>query len=124
MIALVTLAQFGLSWWRAMVAQVAEHPLTARGRSLTEQWKTSDGGDFHALLSLHESCPLAPSNAMGLIRLYYRTLEGMRNLAARFSPSLEQWARSEMQVCYRYAAVRIDERLTRMHALMAEMRTF
>jgi hypothetical protein len=123
--ALVTLAQFSLSWWRAMMAQVADHPLSARARTLTEHWAPAAGRrDFEALISLHETCPVPGSGKLGLVRQYYRVLESLKSFAARFSPSLAEWAQSEMDVCYRYAVVRVDERLTRAHAMIAEMRAF
>jgi hypothetical protein len=123
MFGLITCAQFGISWWRAMVAHVAEHPLSARGRAVAERWASAGARDFHALVSLNETCPFA-SSELGAVRVYFAVLEKLKNLAVRFSPTLSQWANHEMDVCFRYAVVRVDERLTRAHSMMAEMRNF
>jgi len=121
--ALVTCAQFGISWWRAMVANVAENPLSARGHAVTEM--ANAARDFHALVSLHETCPFATeSGQLGFVKGYYRALEALKGFFTSFSPTLSQWAANEMDVCFRYAAVRMDQRLARAHSMMAEMRSY
>lgn len=125
--ALATLAQFGLSWWRATVARVADNPLSEQGRSVAQRWGESVGdAGFDTLLSLHETCPAVGTTSEGLdsVRAYYRVMESLKKIGAKMAPTLARWAQSEMDVCFRYVAVRIDQRMANTHAMWAELRTY
>src|ERR1700682_6630636 len=79
-ISVVALSQFALYYWRAVLAGVAAQPVSDRvlvaaqvqnGR-LTSQ-------DFQTLAGLHNLTPdLCPNRSgLGLVRLYYRAIEGL-----------------------------------------------
>jgi hypothetical protein len=126
-IALATLAQFSISWWRAMLARVAEEPVSAQGRQAAEICASSpaDPAAFPALLGLHESCPELDGGCdhLLLVRAYYGLMKSLEKLLSLAAPSAAEWARSEMALCTQYATVRIDQRLASISAVWSEMRS-
>ena len=120
--ALIGLAQFGVSYWRSMLAS------TAAAQPLSERFCAASGlehgiagaSDFSAILSLHRLTPgldNQPSRLRGL-QVYYYLIDSLRRL-----PALNQWAQSEMTTCARYLAVTVDQRLSNNLACAAEMRS-
>jgi hypothetical protein len=119
--ALIGLAQFGVSYWRSMLASTAAQPLSTRfcTASGLEQG-TPSAGDFGAILSLHRLTPgldNQPSRLRGL-QVYYSLVDSLQKL-----PALSEWAQSEMTTCARYLAVTVDQRLSKNLACAAEMRS-
>jgi hypothetical protein len=125
-ISIVALTQFGLYYWRAVLAAVAGQPvsegvLAAAGvenRRLT-------GRDFRTLAGLHDLTPeLNPDRGgLGLVRLYYGIIDSISSAAGRYMPALGSWCDQELAVCARYAAVQIDRRLQANLELAAAMRS-
>ena len=120
--ALIGLAQFGVSYWRSMLASTAAQPLSERfcTASGLEHRKPS-ASDFSAILSLHRLTPgldNQPSRLRGL-QVYYSLVDSLRKL-----PALRQWAQSEMTTCARYLAVTVDQRLSNNLACATEMRSY
>jgi len=79
-ISIVALSQFALYYWRAVLAGVAAQPVSDRvlvaaqvenGRLMPEHFET--------LAGLHDLTPdLFPNGSgLGLVRLYYRVIEGL-----------------------------------------------
>jgi hypothetical protein len=117
----IGVAQFGVSYWRAMLASTAAQPLSDRFRTASglESRKPS-ASDFSAILSLHRLTPgleIRPSRLRGL-QAYYSAVNAVCKL-----PTLNQWAQSEMTTCARYLAVIVDQRLSSNLASAAEMRS-
>lgn len=120
--ALIGLAQFGVSYWRAMLANTAAQLLSERfcAASGLEHGMPS-ASDFSAIMSLHRLTPgldNQPSRLRGL-QVYYSLVDSLRKL-----PALNQWAQSEMTTCTRYLAVIVDQRLSNNLACAAEMRSY
>jgi hypothetical protein len=125
-ISIVALSQFALYYWRAVLAGVAAQPLSDRvlvaaqvehGR-LTPQ-------DFQTLAGLHNLTPdLYPNRSgLGLVRLYYRTIEGLDAFLAKKIPSFSAWSERERIICARYAAIQVDRRLQANLDLAASLRS-
>ena len=118
--ALIGLAQFGVSYWRSMLASTAAQPLSERFCTASGLKHGTPGAcDFSAILSLHRLTPgldNQPSRLHGL-QVYYSLVDSLRKL-----PALSQWAQSEMTTCTRYLAVVVDQRLSNNMACAAEMR--
>jgi hypothetical protein len=125
-ISIVALTQFGLYYWRAVLAAVAGQPvsdsvLTAarieNGRVL--------GSDFETLVGLHDLTPdLHPSRGgLGFVRLYYHIVDGISTTLGNAMPSVSSWCDQELAVCARYAAVQIDRRLQANLELAASLRS-
>jgi len=113
-ISIVALAQFGLYYWRAVVSGVASQPVSDRvllaarvenGRVTSQHCGT--------LAGLHDLTPdLYPNRGgLGLVRLYYRVVEGLEALAGTRVPAIAAWSNRERAICARYAAVQVDRRL-------------
>ncbi len=125
-ISTVALSQFALYYWRAVLAGVAAQPLSDRvlvaarvpnGRLLPEHFET--------LASLHDLTPdLRPGRGgLGLVRLYYRVIEGLDALLGKNLPSFTAWSERERIICARYAAVQVDRRLQANLDLAASLRS-
>jgi len=125
-ISIVALTQFGLYYWRAVLAAVAGQPvsegvLAAAG---VENRRVT-GRDFGTLAGLHELTPnLNPSSSgLGLVRFYYAIVNAISSAAGQHMPALAAWCDQELTVCARYAAVQIDRRLHANLELAAALRS-
>jgi hypothetical protein len=125
-ISIVAATQFGLYYWRAVLVnvagqQVSDSVLAAAG---VENGRVS-GGDFGILAGLHDlTLNLNPSEGgLGLVRAYYRMVDGVSALVGQRMPSVAAWCSQEQTVCARYAAVQIDRRLRANLELAASLRS-
>lgn len=120
-ISVVAMSQFALYYWRALLAGVAAQPVSDRVLAAAH---VEDGHvlpqHFETLAELHELTPdLKPNpSSLGLVRLYYRLVQGLGLL-----PMLAAWSEHERLVCARYAAVQVDRRLQANLALAASLRS-
>jgi len=126
LISIVALSQFALYYWRAVLASVAAQPVSDRvlvaaqvenGRLTPE--------DFPTLSGLHYLTPdLYPNRSgLGLVRLYYRFIEGLDVFLGETIPAFAVWSKRERIVCVRYAAVQVDRRLQANLDLAASLRS-
>ena len=125
-ISIVALSQFALYYWRAVLAGVAAQPVSDRvlvaaqvenGRLTPE--------DFQTLSGLHNLTPdLHPNRSgLGLVRLYYRVIEGLDVILGTKIPAFAVWSERERVICTRYAAVQVDRRLQANLDLAAALRS-
>ena len=125
-ISIVALAQFALYYWRAVLAGVASQPVSDRVLAAARvETGGLTGRDFERLVGLHDLTPdLNPDRGgLGLVRLYYRVIDGFNALASSRIPALATWIEQERTICARYAAVQIDRRLQANLALAASLRS-
>ena len=125
-ISIVALSQFALYYWRAVLAAVAGQPVSENvlaAASIENRRVTA--GDFQTLAGLHDlTLDLTPrSGGLGLVRLYYRIVDGMNVVAGKSMPALTAWCDQELTICARYAAVQIECRLRSNLELAASMRS-
>src|SRR6266403_683998 len=110
-ISIVALAQFGLYYWRAVLSGVASQPVSDRVlRAAHVENGRVTSQDFETLAGLHDLTPdLYPNRGgLGLVRLYYRVIEGVDALAGSRVPAIAAWSNRERGMCARYAAGRIS----------------
>ena len=113
-VSVVALAQFGLYYWRAVLAAVAGRPVSegvlAAARVDNRQLT---GEDFETFASLHELTPTLDPRAggLGFAKTYYSIINKVAAMASNRLPGLASWCDAERAVCARYAAVQIDMRL-------------
>lgn len=125
-ISVVTLSQFALFYWRAVLAGVAAQPVSDRVLAAA---RVEDGNlsaqDFDLLAGLHDLTPELHSGRGGLrmVRLYYRAVEGLHTLAGSRMPAFAAWCDRELTICARYAAVHIDRRLQANLALATSLQS-
>jgi hypothetical protein len=125
-ISIVALAQFGLYYWRAVLAGVAGQPVSDSVLDAAGvQNGRVTGGDFGVLAGLHDLTPeLHPSKGgLGVVRVYYRIVNSLSLLACGRMPAVTAWCDLELTVCARYAAVQIDRRLQANLELAASLRS-
>jgi hypothetical protein len=119
--AIGAMVQFGLYYWRSMIAGYASQPLSERFPLFSGlEHETPEAEDFGALLSLHRLTPTLGRRQDNLttLRAYYSAVKVLCKL-----PALHQWAQREMATCSRFVAVLVDQRLTQNLAYAAEMRS-
>lgn len=125
-ISIVALTQFALYYWRAVLAGVAALPVSDRvlaavhvedGRFLPQHFET--------LAGLYDLTPdLKPKQGgLGLVRVYYRIVQGLGMLFGKHLPVLAAWSERERVICARYAAVQIGRRLQANLELVASLRS-
>lgn len=111
-ISLAALAQFGLFYWRATIAVTAAHPISdAIRNSAGIEHPEVEAADFAALVLLVEVCPALKNDkgGIGAVRCYFRIVHFLGQF---LGPALGGWAVAEMDLCSRYLAVRLDQRIT------------
>jgi hypothetical protein len=115
------MCQFGLYYWRALLAGVAAEPISDRVRvaaRLEEQEPSAT--DFAQILSLIELTPgFGGSNGLAPVRAYFTVVSFLGRAILPLSP----WAEREKLVCTRYAAALLDRRLERVAAFAAASRS-
>jgi hypothetical protein len=125
-IAIVALGQFGLYYWRAVIAGIASQPISSRVLEAA-QVKDSEltGEDFEKLAGLHALTPQldAVDSGLGLVRSYYAFVRNLEALLGRLSPLVMTWSEREKVLCARYAAVQIERRLAANLAQVASVRS-
>lgn len=126
-VSIVALCQFGLYYWRALLAGVAAQPVF---NGILEAARVENGlvtgGDFAMLAGLHDLTPdLNPARGgLGFVRLYYRIADGLGAVAGRCMPVVAGWSERELAICARYAAVHIDRRRQANLELAASARSY
>jgi len=125
-ISIVALSQFALYYWRAVLAGVASQPVSDRVlvAAHIENGRLSPQ-HFQTLASLHDLTPdLNPKRSgLGLVRVYYRLIEGLDAIFGKKIPTLALWSERERAICARYAAVLVDRRLQANLDLAASLRS-
>jgi hypothetical protein len=116
------LAQFGISYWRSILAGMAAKQLSAEFAIASGlDHETPLAEDFGALLSLNRLTPGLNQSAGKMVGLqaYFTAVKMLSGL-----PALKSWAQSELNICSRYLAVIVDQRLSHNLACAAEMRSY
>jgi len=125
-ISIVALAQFGLYYWRAVLAGVASQPISA---DILEAVQVEEsqlcGADFEKLVSLLTLTPELKRSrgGLGLVPAYFKIVGELSNLFGQFSPALASWSEHERVLCARYAAVQVGLRLEANLAQAASIRS-
>jgi hypothetical protein len=125
-ISTIALAQFGVYYWRALVAGVAVEPISERVFSAAKVDKGQlSGDDFRSLEELHGLTPDLRTGAsgLGLVPMYFKIIQAVGKLTAGRIEAVAAWAERERILCARYAAVQIDRRLQANLALAATIRS-
>jgi len=124
-ISIVALSQFALYYWRAVLAGVASQPVSERvlAAAHVENGRLT-AKHFETLAELHDLTPdLQPkSGGLGLVRLYYRVVQGLGFVLGRL-PGVAEWSERERVICARYAAVQVGRRLQANLELAASLRS-
>jgi hypothetical protein len=115
------LIQFGVFYWRAVMAGVASKTVSERIRVAAGLPSAAIGAkDFHSILILNDLSPdlRGPAGSFRVIRSYYAIVEKLGSMV----PAMANWSKAEMATCSRYVAVLMDQHLERNMATAAEMR--
>jgi hypothetical protein len=125
-ISTVAIAQFGMYYWRAVLASVASLPVSESVlAAISAENRPLEAADFVQFAGLHELTPdLAPhGSGLGLVRFYYGLTRAANMLIGVRVPAIAQWIEQEGAICARYAAVQIDQRLQANLELAAALRS-
>jgi hypothetical protein len=125
-ISIVALSQFAVFYGRAVLAGVAAQPVSDRVlvAAQVENGRFT-AQDFQTLAGLHDlTLELHPSrNGLGLVRSYYRSIEGLDAFLGKAFPAIAMWSERERVMCAQYAAVQVDRRLHANLEFAASMRS-
>jgi hypothetical protein len=111
-VSIVALCQFGLYYWRAIIANISGQQVSDRVRIAAGiSTPSARARDFRAILNVLELAPtlVGDSGACRGVRAYFSVLEKIGS----FIPAVTEWAQAEMDMCSRYAAVVVDQHLDR-----------
>lgn len=120
-VSVVALIQFGVYYWRAMIAGVAAQAVSDRIRVAAGLSSSMIGAqDFRNILILNDLSPelRGPAGSFRGIRAYYSVVEKLGSII----PAMSNWSKAEMATCSRYVAVLMDQHLERNLATAAQMR--
>src|SRR6266436_3925949 len=110
------LVKFGISQWRAIWITTANQPLSDSLQVAAGIDGAAIGaGDFGTLLHLcNELSPELKKKSPWLreVTVYYRAVAKLEQVFRVTLPSMSVWAKGEMQICSRYAAVVLDQSLS------------
>jgi hypothetical protein len=114
-LSVAALVRFGISQWRAIWMSTANQPLSdSLQLAAGIDGATIGAGDFGTLLHLcNELSPDLKKISPWLreVSFYYRAMTKFEQLFRVQLPSIAAWAKGEMQICSRYAAVVLDQSL-------------
>jgi hypothetical protein len=114
--AVTALVRFGISQWRAIWISAANQELSdSLQLAVGIDGATIGAGDFSTLLQLcTELSPDLKKTSPWLkeVSVYYRAMTAFEQLFRVKAPSISSWAKGEMQICSRYAAVVLDQSLS------------
>ena len=120
-VSLAALFQFGLYYWRAMIAGVASQAVSERIRAAAGIAAPKiSGQDFRNLIIIKDLTPelRGPAGSFLAIRAYYSVVQTMGSVI----PAMANWANAEMTTCSRYVAILMDQHLERNSACAAQIR--
>jgi hypothetical protein len=125
-ISIVALAQFGLYYWRALLAGVAAQPIRME---ILEAAQVDEsrmcGADFEKLASLLILTPELKHTrgGLGFVPAYFKLIGGISSVFGQISPVLTSWVEQERTLCARFAAVQVGRRLEANLVQAASMRS-
>jgi len=122
----VAVAQFGMYYWRAVLASVASQPISESViAAISAENRALRAADFVQFAGIHALTPdLSPrGGGLGLVRFYYGLTRALNLMVGVRVPAVSQWIEREGTICARYAAVQIDQRLQANMELAAALRS-
>jgi hypothetical protein len=124
-ISTVAIAQFGVYYWRAVLASVASQPVSESVlAAISAENRPLRAADFVQFAGIHALTPdLTKGRGLGLVRFYYGLTRVLNMTVGLRVPSVAQWIEREGTICARYAAVQIDQRLQANMEMAAALRS-
>jgi hypothetical protein len=122
----VAVAQFGMYYWRAVLASVASQPVSESViAAISAENRALRAADFVQFAGIHALTPdLSPrGGGLGMVRFYYGLTRALNMMVGVRVPAVAQWIEREGTICARYAAVQIDQRLQANMELAAALRS-
>ncbi|MCL6480139.1 MAG: hypothetical protein K6U02_00290 [Firmicutes bacterium] len=131
-LSVAALAQFALSYWRALLQETATRELSRRALEAGLAKLKLEPGDFDVVVSMYRICPPLGQQPTRLaaVRAYYRTIRALADVTeSRLARALglirlADWTQREMQACTRYVAVLLDQRVTENLASAAKTHSY
>jgi hypothetical protein len=125
-ISAVAITQFGMYYWRAVLASVASQPVSESVlAAISAENRPLQAADFVQFAGLHAMTPdLTPrGRGLAMVRFYYGLTRALNMMVGVRVPAVAQWIEQEGTICARYAAVQIDHRLQANMELAAALRS-
>lgn len=125
-ISAVAITQFGMYYWRAVLASVASQPVSESVlAAISAENRPLEAADFVQFAGLHAMTPdLTPrGRGLAMVRFYYGLTRALNMMVGVRVPAVAQWIEQEGTICARYAAVQVDHRLQANMELAAALRS-
>jgi len=125
-ISAVAITQFGMYYWRAVLASVASQPVSESVlAAISAENRPLEAADFVQFAGLHALTPdLTPrGRGLAMVRFYYGLTRALNMMVGVRVPAVAQCIEQEGTICARYAAVQIDHRLQANMELAAALRS-
>jgi hypothetical protein len=125
-ISTVAITQFGMYYWRAVLASVASQPVSESVlAAISAENRPLQAADFVQFAGLHAMTPdLTPrGRGLAMVRFYYGLTRALNMMVGVRVPAVAKWIEQEGTICARYAAVQIDHRLRANMELAAALRS-
>jgi hypothetical protein len=125
-ISTVAITQFGMYYWRAVLASVASQPVSESVlAAISAENRPLQAADFVQFAGLHAMTPdLTPrGRGLAMVRFYYGLTRALNMMVGVRVPAVALWIEQEGTICARYAAVQIDHRLQANMELAAALRS-
>jgi hypothetical protein len=125
-ISAVAITQFGMYYWRAVLASVASQPISESVlAAISAENRPLEAADFVQFAGLHAITPdLTPrGRGLAMVRFYYLLTRALNMMVGVRVPAVAQWIEQEGTICARYAAVQIDHRLQANMELAGALRS-
>jgi hypothetical protein len=119
----VALLQFFVSYCRSVIAASSAVPLSDQVWEVTGiESRKLRGEEFIRILQLMSLCPDSGTNhsAIAAVRTYFRMVSFVRSTLRGVIPGVVFWADAELSGCTRFAAVALDNRISRSRQMMAQ----
>jgi len=109
-ISVISLIQFAMSYFRAILMQAGQVPVSDEVRAAAgiNRGEINDE-DFGALRGVHSLTP-GGSSGVGLVAMYYRAMQAVKLIGGAHQ-GIAAWTKQEMANCASYVGVQIDRRL-------------
>ena len=124
-ISTVAIAQFGMYYWRAVLASVASQPVSESVlAAISAENRPLRAADFVQFAGIHAlTLDLTNGKGLSLVRFYYGLTRALNMMVGVRVPAVAQWIEREGTICARYAAVQIDHRLQSNMEMAAALRS-
>jgi len=128
-LSVMAVMEFAVAQWRSMWIAASAQPLSEGFETATGISPGAIGAEhFDLLTRTSERLPFASAQERNVwlreVRIYYRVIQLVEGICAKWVPAASEWAKGELVACARYAGSVLDQRLNANLEYAADVRAF